>query len=76
MWNCLLSQKFHAEELRIFKIYESLLSWPSVLIVPYSSLSLSDELHIFWDDETDTGNNDLLSISYDDLIMDIFVTMQ
>ena len=40
-----------------------------------TSVSLSDQLHTLIDDDVDTGNSSLLSRSYDDLIMDIFVIL-
>ena len=39
-------------------------------------MSLSDEIHTLKYDEIDTGNSYLLSISDDELIMDIFVILE
>ena len=76
MCDFVFSQKLHTKELRLSNISESLLYGSSVLIFYSSLLSLSDELHTFWDYEPDTGNSYLLTRSDDDLIMDIFVIME
>ena len=73
--NCLFYHSLNTEELRISNISESILSGSSVTIFSSSSVSLSDETHNLKDDEIDTGNSSLLSISDDYLIMDIFVIM-
>ena len=75
MCNCLLCHSLHTDKLRLSNIYESMLSGSSVPIFYSSSVSLSDEIHTFLDDDTDTGNSCLLSISDDDLIMYIFVIL-
>ena len=76
MCNRLFCHKLHTEELRLSNVSESLVSGSSVSIFssPYS-VSLSDYFHTFWYDEPDIGNSSLLSISADDLIMDIFVIL-
>ena len=76
MCNLLLSQKVHTKELRISNISESLISRSSILIFSLYSFSLYDELHKFWDDDIDTGNNYFLSRSDDDLIVEIFVILK
>ena len=74
--NCLFLQILGTKELRISNIYESLLYGSSLSIFPSHLLSLSDELHTFSDDYPDNGNSPLLSISDDDLIMEIFVVLE
>ena len=73
MCNYLLCHKLHTKELSISNISESLISVSSVSIFSSSSFSLSYELHNFRFYEQDTGNSSLLSISDDNLTMDIFV---
>ena len=74
--NSLFCHYLHTEKLRISNISESLISGSSVSILSYSLVSLSDEIHNLKGDELDTGNSSLLSISVDDLIMDIFVILE
>ena len=76
MCNFRFCHSIHTEELRISNISESILSGSSASIMSYSSVSLSDEIHTLKDDDIDTGNSYLLSISDDGLIMDIFVIME
>ena len=71
--NYLFWHKLHTEELGLTNISESILSGSSVSILSSSSVSISDEIHTLKDDELDTGNSSLFSISYDDLIMEIFL---
>ena len=65
----------NTEELRLSNIYESILSGSSVSIFSSSSVSLYYEIYTLKDDELYTGNSSLLSISDDDLIMEIFVIL-
>ena len=72
---CFFCHKVHNKELRLTNISESLLSGSLVSILSSSSVSLSDQLHTLIDDDVDTGNSSLLSRSYDDLIVEIFVIL-
>ena len=71
----LFCHRLHTKELRLTNISESIISGSSVSTLPYYSVSISDELNTLRDDELETGNISSLSISDDDLIMDIFVIM-
>ena len=73
---CLFCHILHTTYFTLFNISESILSGSSVSIFYSSSVPLYDELHTLKDDDLDTGNSSLLSISDDDLIMDIFVILE
>ena len=75
MCNCIFYYKLNTKELILSDIYESLIYVSSVSIFSSSSVSLSDEIHTFWDYGPDTGNSSFLSGSDDELIMDIFVIL-
>ena len=75
MYICLLCHSLHTEELRLSDISESIISVSSVSIFSSSSVSLYGEIHTLKDDDLDTCNSSLLSISDYDLIIDIFVVL-
>ena len=75
IYNFLSSPKLHTKEISLSNIYKSLFSGSSVSIFSSYSLLMSDELHKVLDDDPDRVNSSLLSISDDDLNMEIFVIL-
>ena len=67
---------WHTEELRLTTIDKSILSGLLVSMLSSSSMSLSDELHTLKYDQLYIGNSFLLSISDDNLIVDILVILE
>ena len=72
---CLFCRRLYTEELRLTDISKSILSGSSVSVSSSFPVSLADEIHTLKYDELYTENSYLLSRSYDDLIMDIFVIL-